>query len=243
MRNYSSDLNSVLAGHRTLVWTSSGPTSFAGVAHTGAHIDPLENETEKVVQGLLACVFYPWEPTCSLRGKFNPGRPEGLMLPAAALTRPGRPGTARAAPGARSPAGSVRFLVRREDSRTLPIVGSWELGSPSRRSWDRLSGLSQDSAPNSSGAQRRSRAPLRLRAGEGAGRGAEAPPRPARPVGFTPPLLRCGRRLFLLRHRLRRRPWFRSGFEAPVGGSRRGSGSSEERAARPLRPGNRWPRK
>lgn len=57
LRNPRRPLEGDCVGHRALVPSSSG-TNFVCMAHSGAHIKPLGNEAEKVLQGLSACFLY-----------------------------------------------------------------------------------------------------------------------------------------------------------------------------------------
>lgn len=219
----------------------SEPPAWTG-GHTGAHVEPLGHETEKVAPGILAC-FSPWKRTCSLRGKVPPREACGPDASRRCLN-----GTDRAGH-------SLRRAESSKPGRFGPVLGeagryqdplgheNIVLGSLPRPSRDRPSRLRYGFAPHRSGAREgpAARFPPTSR-GEGAGPAPRPRPHSAAP-GWPRPLGDAGGSSSFGGTGLGRGPGFGSRYGAVVGGRRRGSGPCEQRAARPRRPGSRWPRK
>lgn len=187
----------------------------------------------------MARVFSPWEATDSRRRKFHPVRAAGLMLPAAALPRPGRVRHSPRGAGSAKPrrlrpvlgeAGRHRDPLDRENSRSEASPAALGTGSPA-------SAQGSPPAPQPRCPRRAGALPSNLRRARGAERGAEAPPSARGPRDSPAACETRAAPAPFCAAGLRRRPGLDSRYHGRVGGRRRGPAPYGERAARPLRPG------
>lgn len=162
----------------------------------------------------------------------------GQLLPAAARTGPTALGTACAAPRARSPAGPVGSLERREDTKApLHRENMVTRKPPPPLPGQALRPHSYGLAPSPPNLRRprSARALPSNFARRRGGPGAEAPPTPARPAGWAPPPRGGGwggrrRSSGFAATGLGRGPGFGSRSGAVVGGHWRGPAPSARRA-------------